>query len=305
MKFDKKTSYYFEVEKLFYQNRYEDVIAYNTINPPTNSLTVFLNNVALCETGQLNERLLSFQQKADGSTLFLKWEMVGELLRRGGYFYYTIGMINEAHRWAFENMVIHGQTPEGLKMLIRTELINGNYKMAAKYIELLGNTIFYRKEASAFKKMLYNEEAVNNDPDLGKKRMIKLKTDFFAITDNPYINIERVLDVDSLNRPAFEYKIAFLLLNKDYRGIAEQLPEFRIHGFSAFPAHVEEAVMSLSVLNDGNMPDLGNMTLNSDTEKRWVQYLTTFQKYNNNLQAAEPALRKQFGNTFWYYVFYK
>ncbi len=49
--------------------------------------------------------------------------MAGEILNRGGYFYYTIGMINEAHRWAFENMVMKGLSPEGLKMLIKTEII--------------------------------------------------------------------------------------------------------------------------------------------------------------------------------------
>ena len=173
-RFDKRVEQYFHVEKLFYQNKYNEVIAFNTANPSTNSLTIFLNNIALCETDKLNDLLFHFPQSHDGKTLFLKWEMIGEILRRGGYFYYTIGMVNEAHRWAFENMVMKGHSPEGFKMLIKTELITGNYKVASKYIDILKNTIFYRKEAIAFEKLLFNDAALNADPELGEKKKNRL-----------------------------------------------------------------------------------------------------------------------------------
>ena len=106
LKFDNKTKQYLHVEELFYQNKFNEVIAFNTSNPATNSLTIFLNNIALCEMDKLDDFLFHFPQSKDGKTLFLKWDMAGEVLNRGGYFYYTIGMINEAHRWAFENMVM-------------------------------------------------------------------------------------------------------------------------------------------------------------------------------------------------------
>ena len=147
LRFDNKIKQYFYVENLFYQKKFSEVIAFNTSNPTSNSLTIFLNNIALCETDKLDDMLFHFVQSADGKTLFLKWDLAGEVLNRGGFFYYTIGMINEAHRWAFENMVMKGQSPEGLKMLIKTELINGNYEVASRYINILKKTLFYRNEA--------------------------------------------------------------------------------------------------------------------------------------------------------------
>ncbi len=69
-------------------------------------------------------------------------------------------MINEAHRWAYENMIIKGLNPEGLKMLIKTELINGNYKTASKYISVLKKAPFYRSEAKAYESLLFNDNAV-------------------------------------------------------------------------------------------------------------------------------------------------
>jgi hypothetical protein len=305
LRFDKKNASYFRVEKLFCEGNYNEVISWNLKHPPTNKLTIFLTNVALCETGKLNDMLFNFPQSPDGSTLFLKWEMTGEILRRGGYFYYATGMINEAHRWAFENMVMKGLTPEGLKMLIRTEIINGNYKMASRYVNLLKHTLFYRKESVDFERFLFNDTAVNDDKELGTKRKIKLKTDFFTITDDPNINIERVFASDSLNRQVFEYKTAFAMLRKDYSAIADAFPQFARYGYSKFPVHIEEAAAALSVFNNGRLPDLGTLQLSSNTATRWEQFLTVFQKYGTNPQTAEPALRKQFGNTFWYYSFYK
>jgi len=305
IRFDKKDSQYFYVEKLFYQNRYDDIITFNLANPPTNYLTGFLNNIALCEKGKLDDMLFFFPQSPDGKTLFLKWEMAGELLKRGGYFYYTIGMINEAHRWAFENMVIKGDSPEGLKMLIKTDLINGNYEVAAKYIKMLSRTLFYKKEAEAFAKLIYNDSGISADKELGEKRLNRIETDFFSITDNPYVNIEKILASDSLNKKAFEYKLAFMLLKKNTQGIANTLPEFKKYGYSILPVHVEEAVISFSTLNRKKLSLPGNIQLNKNTELRWNEFISIFQQHRSDPKAAEPALRKQFGNTFWYYVIYR
>ena len=303
--FDNKTKQYFHVEKLFYQHKFDELIAYNTANPPTNLLTIFLNNVALCETDKLNDLLFHFPQSPDGQTLFLKWGMSGEILKRGGYFYYTIGMINEAHRWAFENMVMKGHSPEGLKMLIRTELINGNYEVASRYITILRKTLFYNKEAKIFEKLLYNETAINADKEIGEKRRNRLVTDFFSITDDPYINIVPILAHDSLNKKAFEYKMAYMLLKKNYQQIVNALHEFERFGFTKLPEHIEEAVVTFSVLNKGKLALPGNIHMNKNTELRWNQYLSIFQQYGNDPKAAEPALRRKFGNTFWYYIIYR
>jgi hypothetical protein len=304
-KFDIKTKQYFHVEKLFYQNKFDEVIAYNTEHHPTNILTIFLNNIALCEEDKLNDMLFDFPQSPDGKTLFLKWEIAGEILRRGGYFYYTIGMINEAHRWAFENMVMTGFTPEGLKMLIKTDLINGNYKVASMYTGILKKTLFYKKDAKAFEKLLFNDDAVNTDNELGEKRKIRLKSDFFSITDDPVVNIDLILGKDSLNKKAFDYKVAYLLLRKDYQGIAQELPKFEKLGFKRLPVNVEEAVIAISIANKGRLPNTGSIRISQGTITRWQQYLSVLQQYGNNVRSAEPALRRRFGDTFWYWVFYR
>jgi len=210
----KKNSHYFHVEKLFYEQKYDEIIAFNSLFPSNNILTNFFNNIALSETGQLNYKLFDFPQSSDSGTLFLKWEIVGEVLKRGGYFYYSLGIINEAQRWAYEYMVMRGNTPEILKMLIKTELINGNYSIASKYILILKKSVFYRKEALAFEEFIMNEAAIDSHPELGGKKLLKTKQDFFVISENPVKNLDLILAGDSTNKIAMEYKLADLLLQK-------------------------------------------------------------------------------------------
>jgi hypothetical protein len=305
IKYDKKTLDYLKAEKLFVENKYQELIDFNLKNPSKNKLTIYLNNIALCEMDQLNDLLFHFHQSPDGSTLFLKWEIVDEIVRRGGYFYYCTGMINEANRWAFEYMVMKGLTPEGLKMMIKTELINGNHKTAARYIDILNKTLFYRKEASRFDKLLFNDSAVDTDAELGQKRKIRVHRDFFSITNDPLINIERVVATDSLNRQAFEYMMAWLLINKNYKDIADGWKNLARYNFKSIPVHIEEAGVALRTLYGTDLPATGKLKISSATENRFVKFLQIFQSYGSNLQTAEPALKKQFGNTFWYYVFYK
>lgn len=302
--FDKVHKEYFTAEKLFLQNRYNELSDYIKQHPTNNRLTIFLNNIALCETGKLNDLLFHFPQDPEGQTLFLKWEMFGEVLRRGGYFYYTAGMINEAHRWAYENMVMKGYTYEDLKMLIKTELIDGNYNVASKYISILDHTLFYRKEATNFESFLFNDRAVETDPELGVKRREKIKHDFFSITDDPYVNIERVLMKDSLNRKAFEYKFAYLMLTRDYKGIAANLPKLERYGFTGIPVHLEEAALVCKLSSDVKKLDLGDLVIDPSTEARFNQFLQSFQLYGNNLKTAQQTLKQKFGDTFWYYAFY-
>jgi len=294
---------YFHAEKLFSQGMYNELIQYVARHPSTNRLTIYLNNIALCETGRLNDRFFYFPQSPDGQSLFLKWEMYGEVLRRGAYFYYSTGMINEALRWAFENMVMKGITPEDLRMVIKTEIINGNYTVALKYASILKNTIFYKKEAEEFERLLADVGSIESHPEFGIKRKEKTEHDFFSITDNPYINLEKVFSSDSLNRKVFEYKMAYLMLTEDYEGIASALARLNNLGFKKVPVHLEEAAM-VCRMSGSALPDMGSLKIDPQTEVRFNQFLQTFRSYGNNLKTAQPFLKQKFGNTFWYYGFY-
>lgn len=303
-KYDKNLKYYFHTEKLFYNNKMDELIAYNLSHPSNNRLTSYLVNIALCEKGKLSDMLFNFPQNVENSTLFLQWERIGEILKRGGYFYYTIGIINEAHRWNFEYMVMHGYTPQGIKMLIKTELINGNYHMAAKYISLLKSTLFYKKEALEFEKLLFDDEAVKAHPELGEKKNNKIKDDFIINIQNPLLNLEALLNYDRPNKNAFEYKLAFLLLKKDFLAVINDIPNFTLFDYTGLPVHVQEALCVYQALPEAVQSPFGRLTINKNIRTNFQQFYWTFEQFNNDPNAAKKILQEKYGNTFWYYVLY-
>lgn len=237
-----------------------------------------MNNVALSETRRLSVSFLSFPQSADGATLFLKWEIVSEVHKRGGYFYYMLGMINEAQYWAYEYMVMCGNSPEALKMLIKTELINGNFKIAEG---ILKQSVFYRKQEE-FKKLLFNETAINAHPDLGRKKQLKTKQDFFVVSEEPAANLDLILEADSTNKVAMEYKLATLLLQKDMQGIIAELPDLEKMGYSCIPKNVEAAVVVCKMLKVGAMPQSERLRVSPQTEQQFQQFYKIYLKNQAN-----------------------
>ncbi|WP_163323987.1 DUF6057 family protein [Draconibacterium mangrovi] len=300
---DEKSKHYFHAEKLFYEQKYDELIRYNYDDPTNNKLTLFLNNVALAETGRLADSFFKFRQSDDGSTLFLKWQNVNQFIRLGGYYYYAIGVINEAQRWAYEYKVIYGYTPETLKMLIKTELIKGNYRTAEKYITILDRSLFYKEDARNFRKFLNDDAAVWSDEELGKKKQQDSKLDFFVKSDMPWLNLLPVLDADSNNPMALQYELSWLMLQKDMKGIVELLPALENAGLKKIPKNVEEAVVTYKLLRVGEMPELKQLQIDPETEQRFQRYYQIYQQTRSNKRKAQIALR-EFADTYWYYVFF-
>uniref|UniRef100_UPI00321692FE DUF6057 family protein n=1 Tax=uncultured Draconibacterium sp. TaxID=1573823 RepID=UPI00321692FE len=304
LKINRKYIHYFHTEKLFYEHKYEDLIRFNVQFPSNNMLTVFTNNIALAEIGRLSDMLFRFNQSLDGKTLFLEWQKVTEVLKRGAFYYYAIGMINEAQRWAYEYMVMKGNTPELLELMIKTDIIKGNYNIAGKYVSMLEKTLFYKKEAKRYRNMLHNDEAVIADSELGKKRKQDIKSDFFVIADNPPVNINKIIKADSLNKQALEYKLSWLMLNKDMKGIVAMLPLLEEAGYTRIPANVEEVVVTYKLLKIGELPKLLKLKVNPGTEQRFKRFYQIYQQNKGNTQQAKRSLSGEFKNTYWYYVFF-
>jgi len=303
-KMDVHNARYFQVENLFYRQKYNEVVAFNLKYPSRNMLTGFFNNIALCETGQLNDLLFSFPQSPDGGTLFLKWEMVSEVLKRGAYWYYSLGLINEAQRWAYENMVMKGYTPEGIKMLIKTELINGNHQVAAKYVSILKNTLFYRRQACDFEKLLFNQQAVAAHRELGMKRKQKPGSDFFVLTDNPKANLELLIKSDSTNRAAVDYHFAWLLIQKNIPEVVKNLPLLERAGYSRMPLHIDEAATGFKLVKMGEFPRMQKLDISAPVAQRFDHFYRLLQQYNSSKQQAQQALSKEYGQSFWFYYFF-
>ncbi|MCF0191176.1 MAG: hypothetical protein HUJ96_07940 [Marinilabiliaceae bacterium] len=85
---------------------------------------------------------------------------------------YYIGYVAGAQREAFElNEPTEGMMrPRALMILAKTNIIQGNYALADKYLSHLKNTLFYRSWAQSYSRFLWDDKAVEADEELGSRR---------------------------------------------------------------------------------------------------------------------------------------
>lgn len=290
-------------DNLVRSERWADVIKFAEKIPPRNDLSLAMLNLALAKTGKMGDRMFNFEQNGvDGLFLpaakeFVAFMMVSEI-------FFHLGLINASQEYAFESMEITpkmNSTVRSIKRLAETNLINGQYEVAKKYIKLLKKTIFYHKWAIETEKYLYNDDMIKKHPVWGEKRKMIPKQDFFFPVQNMEAPLKLLLRENPQNRIAFEYLMAFYLLNKDLRNFIDYLPMMNKLNYREAPVSYQEAIMYVIVLTKKNPISNFPFNITEDTKTRMKAYADIYTTYKN----PQELLKERFSGTYWYYIHYK
>lgn len=296
--YDPSISSVMHIQKYAYKGDWDKLIRTAEGKNSDNLMSQYFYNTALSEKDMLCEKLFTTDQRFGTKGLILPWG--DQYLERGAYFFYTSGLVNEAHRWAYEEMVVYGKRPHNIQMLIKTNILDGNLRMAYKYIDILKKTAFYRDEAEKYEKLAGNEEAVISDPELGPIAAIMPEKDFFIYMDSPEDNLPMLFESNPKNRRAFEYMLSWLLLEKDVETVLSNLHLFKEMGYTSIPRPVEEAIM-IYYDSQKKFPDMFGLTVSPATLTRFRQYFSSFVQARNNPALLQQTMKEKFGDTFWYY----
>jgi hypothetical protein len=296
----------FKLEKLFFSRDWDGVIKLQESVKLRNVVAQYYYNTALSEKDQLCNRLFFGRQDFGPNSIMVQWDSKVNLNKifRGAYFFYAIGLVNEAHRWAFESMVTYGYRPENLKLLIKTNLINGHYSIAEKYIYVLKRTLHYRSLASGYEKMLYHPELVRSDPELGGKIRLQPREDFPVRLKDQQANVILLLQSNPGNKRAFEYMIAWFMLERNTAKVVEEIKKMKGMGYASLPRHIEEAALYFNS-KSGKVADLGGLSFSPEGENRYTQFESAGLQITNVASSGNTKMVKTFGNTFWFYLEFK
>jgi hypothetical protein len=233
----------------------------------------------------------------------MQWDSKANInqIFRGAYFFYTIGLIKEAHRWAFESMVIQGYRPENIKLLIKTELISGHFKVAEKYINVLKKTFRFKGLAGKYEKMLYHPELIRSDPELGVKINLMPRENFLLRLKNQQDNILLLLKSNPGNKKAYEYMMAWYMLERNIQLVADELDKMKEMNYKVIPRYLEEAAVYFT-LTSGRVPDLGGLAISEETKLRFSRFVSSVNRLQGVKTSGGTELNKLFGNTLWYYL---
>ena len=184
---------------------------------PNNQIGVTVQNLALAMRGMLLEHMFDYNQNSiHGLLPDVKEDATSPMPTAEAF--YQLGMINVAQRTVFEAqeaILDFQKSGRCYKRLAQTNLINGQYEVARKYLTALQKTLFYRDWANETLPLLGNEKAVASHPEYGRLRQCAYNEDFYFSDHVTPEMLESLYYRNTDNRLAYQYLLAYCVLTGD------------------------------------------------------------------------------------------
>ena len=187
---------------------------------PNNQIGVTVQNLALAMHGILLEQMVNYNQNGIAGLLpDVKEDATSPLPTAEAF--YQLGMINVAQRTVFEAqeaILDFQKSGRCYKRLAQTNLINGQYAVARKYLSALQKTLFYRDWANETLPLLGDEEAIDRHPEYGRLRQSAYTEDFYFSDHVTPEMLKSLYNRNKDNRLAYQYLLAYYMLTGDREG---------------------------------------------------------------------------------------
>ncbi|MCD8317332.1 MAG: DUF6057 family protein [Paraprevotella sp.] len=265
-------------------------------------LMVMDKNLALFRLGRSGDEM--FQYREGGAKPNAPFRV--RLAQVGGKaLYYHYGQENFCYRWCMEDGVVYGWKVEYLKYMAKTSIVDGDFKVARKYIDMLKQTLFHKKWAEKYEAYLDHPEKVRKGKEF--RPILSLMPEEDAL-DSDLSVIEMYLLRKFAHRQSNdplcpEQTLIAALQMKD---IALFWPRFfqyaALHKGQHMPRHYQEAAYLYGHLE--NKVDISRMPFDDEVKDTYQRFMDfTRQCGGMTEEQMAEAFRPQFGNTFYYFYF--
>ena len=277
---------------------------------PTRAI-VMMRNLALFRLGRQGDEMYHYRPgaKASDTPLVLRMTQVA-----GRSIYYNYGQVNYCYRWCLEDGVEMGWRVEYLKYLTRCSLINGEYRVARKYINELKHTRYYRDWALEHERFLDNDEAMHADPNFEPIFHLLCPDDQLA-SDNSMVeyflmnNFANSFSEDPLYQ---EQVLLAALWTKDiqtfwprffnYATSHSKPQDSNANAIPHMPTHFQEAAYLYGHLE--HEVDISGMPFDEKVKNDYEEFMAMAQRYQGmSEEQLRPIMYPRFGKTFYYEYF--
>lgn len=258
---------------------------------PVTYYDLCVQNLELAREGKLAEEAF-FHPQHSSSGLILEWDRDPKIAALVSGIYYASGHIALAQRYAFEaNVCAEGEyDPEMVRLLVSTNLIYGSYPVAKKYISLLEKDRKYASWAKEQRRFLWNDAAVEDDPEYGAKRRCIPEDDFlsnlFGLED-----LEYVIDANPSHHNSMDYLGVYYLLDCNFESFGALVEKY--YGTPALPVLPRSFAEAVCIMSENNPGYWKKFNVDPKVFRRYRDFV-------NRLSTGLPM--DKFKDTFWYYV---
>jgi hypothetical protein len=215
-----KTVELLDYDLLVRGNRWEQIIQKAEKRHPDLPQSVCALNLALAMTNQMGLRAGEFFQNGPEG-LFPPFSKDYFSTLTTAEVYFQLGLINTAQRYYFEAMEAAPNFKKScrcIRRLAETNLVNGQYDVARKYLHILEKTVFYKKWAQRTLSMIDDgEPSIMKHPLYGRLRRMSLDEDFLFSDQEIDKICGRLLMHNYENILAMQYMLFYPLLENNYK----------------------------------------------------------------------------------------
>lgn len=282
---------------------WDEIIKMANQKDPVSPLSVACLNLALNKTGTMGDAMFRyFQNGPEGLLPGFQRDFTSPFI--SGEIYYHLGLINTSMQFAFEAMEAipdYKKSSRAIKRMAEVNLLNQEYGVATKYLNLLCNTLFYNEWATETLRCIKDEKLIEQNIEWSTLRKYRLTEDFLSSEDEKDQMLGLLFVHCPENKMAYEYLMAYTLLTKDLNHFVQYFPLGKNLGYKVIPAHYQEALLYFwAATHEGNLTQLPWSMLPSVQ-----QYFQSYININASGKGAEPTIKKSFSQTYWYYLDYR
>ncbi len=289
----------FEVDYFAYHKMWPELLTAAQRNPddPFNAHAV---NRALYHVGRLGYNMFSWPQDSahlilsDKKYKWMYWQIFDIFL--------DLGVVNMAENALTECLEGLGSRPMILQRLALINMVKGNSGSARIYLGALSKTLFHAGWAKNYLDLL------QTDPDLAGDKYIQHLRSVLLDKDVPIYALYKektllwLMEKNNQNRMAFEYLMAWYMLNKNLGKFVQNLERLEDFDYPELPTHYEEAAL-IYIYGKQKSFNLSGYSP-SPQKRRQIEDFTRIYNNNRDRQAASRELAKKYRNTYFYYYMY-
>ena len=218
---------------------WDEIIKMANQKDPVSPLSVACLNLALNKTGTMGDAMFRyFQNGTEGLLPGFQRDFTSPFI--SGEIYYHLGLINTSMQFAFEAMEAipdYKKSSRAIKRMAEVNLLNQEYGVATKYLNLLCNTLFYNEWATETLRCIKDEKLIEQNIEWSTLRKYRLTEDFLSSEDEKDQMLGLLFVHCPENKMAYEYLMAYTLLTKDLNHFVQYFPLGKNLGYKVIPAH--------------------------------------------------------------------
>lgn len=290
----------FKVDYYAYHKMWPELLT-SAQHHPDDPFIAHAVNRALYHEGRLGYDMFSWPQHPD--YLFLSDEKYKWMYWQIFDVFLDIGVINVAENALTECLEGLGSRPMILQRLALINMVKNNSDSAKIYLGALSKTLFHADWAKQYLDRLRTDPNLSGDRYIQHLRSLCLDKDCPTYSLFKERTLSWLLEKNGQNRMAFEYLMAWYMLNRYLGKFVQKIELLPDLGYAELPTHYEEAALIYAFAATPPL-SLSDYPSNPQVRRQFEDFSRILSAYGGNKQAALNDLSKKFRNTYFFYYIY-